>query len=138
MDMRVSLFHPSKVFHQTKSESLDSVLGQVSCIQGICPRNLSKDPIQGSYPRIFSDGNNPLFLTLKLTKIVRFLDKISSPNLSCIHSLLKIAKTSIFEGKKVPEISVKLEEGGGLGFFQNFTQSVKFLPFFFLVASRSI
>ena len=31
----------------------------------------------------------------------------------------------------VPEISVKLEEGGGLGFFQNFTQSVKFLPFFF-------
>ena len=31
----------------------------------------------------------------------------------------------------MPEISVKLEEGGGLGFFQNFTQSVKFLPFFF-------
>ena len=31
----------------------------------------------------------------------------------------------------VPEISVKLEEGGGLDFFQNFTQSVKFLPFFF-------
>ena len=44
--------------------------------------------------------NSPWCLTLKLTKNVQFLDKISSPNLSCIHSLLKIAKTSIFEEKK--------------------------------------
>ena len=47
-----------------------------------------------------------------------------------IYILLKIEKNGHFLGKKVPEISVKLEERKSHRFFQNFTQIVNFLRYF--------